>query len=138
MSYHKVVLLLGSNLNHPEKNIARACKIIAQDVGEILNESELLHTRAVEFASNNIFCNIALLIKTQLSPIKTLKKIKEIEKRMGRTQDSAELGGYADRVIDIDIVTFDNVEFHSEQLDIPHEKHLHQRGFSKALLHSLM
>ena len=53
---------------------------------------------------------------------------------MGRTEDSVITGGYTDRVIDIDIVTFNEIKFISERLKIPHQKHLSEREFSRILL----
>jgi len=53
---------------------------------------------------------------------------------MGRVNDSAISGGYTDRIIDIDIIKYDELKFTSERLEIPHKKHLFEREFSKILL----
>lgn len=137
MSQHEVTLLLGSNLGNTKENIEMALSIIEKDIGRILRSSEILFTSPVEFVSNNIFCNIALRIKTQLSPIKLLNLIKKIEFEMGRTEDSLITKGYMDRVIDIDIVFYGNLKFASGRLKIPHEKHANEREFSKKLLLSI-
>lgn len=137
MSQHEVTLLLGSNLGNTKENIEMALSIIEKDIGRILRSSEILFTSPVEFVSNNIFCNIALRIKTQLSPIKLLNLIKKIEFEMGRTEDSLITKGYIDRVIDIDIVFYGNLKFASGRLKIPHEKHANEREFSKKLLLSI-
>uniref|UniRef100_A0AAU6WWR5 2-amino-4-hydroxy-6-hydroxymethyldihydropteridine pyrophosphokinase n=1 Tax=Chryseobacterium endophyticum TaxID=1854762 RepID=A0AAU6WWR5_9FLAO len=100
----------------------------------MLKISEFLTSEPVEFASSNIFCNIALIIFTDLSPIKLLEQIKSIEAEMGRVNDSKISGGYTDRVIDIDIVNFNWLNFSSERLEIPHRKHIFEREFSKILL----
>ncbi|WP_294282391.1 2-amino-4-hydroxy-6-hydroxymethyldihydropteridine diphosphokinase [uncultured Chryseobacterium sp.] len=134
MSQHKVVLLLGSNLGDRKKNLETAIKKLEEAGNEILKISEFLTSEPVEFASSNIFCNIALIIFTDLSPVKLLEHIKSIETEMGRTNDSKVSGGYTDRVIDIDIVTFNGLKFSSERLEIPHQKHLFEREFSKILL----
>jgi 2-amino-4-hydroxy-6-hydroxymethyldihydropteridine diphosphokinase len=68
---------------------------------------------------------------THLSPIQLLDFVKSIEKEMGRANDSKASGGYSDRVIDIDIVTYNELKFVSERLEIPHKKHLFEREFSK-------
>ncbi|WBV61706.1 2-amino-4-hydroxy-6-hydroxymethyldihydropteridine diphosphokinase [Chryseobacterium camelliae] len=134
MSQHTVILLLGSNLGDTKKNIETAIYRFNQEVGKITNFSEFLITEPVEFVSSNIFCNIALVIRTHFSPIQLLKHIKRIENEMGRKHDSSTLGLYTDRVIDIDIVKFDNLKFVSEKLEIPHQKHLFEREFSKIIL----
>ena len=56
---------------------------------------------------------------------------------MGRTADSAVTKGYTDRIIDIDIVLFNDLKFESTRLQIPHLKHLYQREFSRTLLESI-
>jgi 2-amino-4-hydroxy-6-hydroxymethyldihydropteridine diphosphokinase len=53
---------------------------------------------------------------------------------MGRTKDSSASGGYSDRIIDIDIIKYNDLKFRSEKLEIPHQKHLYEREFSKILL----
>ena len=97
----------------------------------------MIETQPVEFESINIFCNIAIVLTTKLSPYSFLNAVKSIEKDMGRELDSSAVGGYIDRIIDIDIVTFNNINFESKKLKIPHHKHLCEREFSKALLDSL-
>ena len=134
MSQHKVVLLLGSNLGDPKKNLQNALNKIQQAGNEIFKVSDFLTSEPVEFASSNIFCNIALIIFTGHSPVQLLNHVKRIEKEMGRVNDSMISGGYTDRIIDIDIVTFNGLNFSSERLEIPHRKHLFDREFSRILL----
>ena len=134
MSQHKVVLLLGSNLGDQKKNIEVALQKISEGGNHISQISEFLITEPVEFVSSNIFCNIASIIFTHLSPFQLLILIKSIEAEMGRTDDSAVTGGHTDRIIDIDIVTFNEIKFISERLKIPHQKHLSEREFSRILL----
>ncbi|NAW51956.1 2-amino-4-hydroxy-6-hydroxymethyldihydropteridine diphosphokinase [Elizabethkingia argentiflava] len=137
MSSNNVILLLGSNINFPEKNIDFAIELINNNLGAIIAKSSKIMTDPIEFVSKNIFCNIAVLISTQFSPIKVLNIVKKIEYGMGRTEDSFVKGCYQDRVIDIDIVCFGNIKFCSHKLTIPHDKHLTQREFSRELLDEL-
>lgn len=134
MSQHMVTLLLGSNLGNAESNIEVALLQIQNTIGSLEKRSNILHSAPVEFVSNNIFCNIAILIKTQFSPIILLNLIKKIENDMGRTRDSKLTNTYEDRIIDIDIVLYDNIKFVCEKLKIPHQKHLYAREFSRKLL----
>lgn len=134
MSQHKVVLLLGSNLGDQKKNVELALQKISEGGNEISQTSEFLITEPVEFVSSNIFCNIASIIFTRLSPIQLLDFVKSIEIEMGRINDSKVSGGYSDRIIDIDIIKYDDLKFKSERLEIPHQKHLFERDFSKILL----
>ncbi|MCL1677249.1 2-amino-4-hydroxy-6-hydroxymethyldihydropteridine diphosphokinase [Elizabethkingia meningoseptica] len=137
MSSNNVILLLGSNINFPEKNIDQAMLLIESRLGSIVAKSSKLMNNPVEFDSPNIFCNIAVLINTQLSPVQLLKDIKNIEHEMGRKEDSFAKGGYEDRIIDIDIVTFGNIKFYSNKLTVPHYKHVYERDFSQQLLAEL-
>lgn len=134
MSQHKVVLLLGSNIGDQKKNLEEALKKIKEGGNEIGKISKFLTSEPVEFVSSNIFCNIASIIFTHLSPIQLLDFVKSIEIEMGRINDSRSLGGYADRVIDIDIIKYDELKFTSERLEVPHQKHLFEREFSRILL----
>ncbi|WP_294247457.1 2-amino-4-hydroxy-6-hydroxymethyldihydropteridine diphosphokinase [uncultured Chryseobacterium sp.] len=138
MSQHKVVLLLGSNLGDQKKNLETAINKIKEGNNEILQLSEFLTSEPVEFASSNIFCNIAMIISTQRSPVQFLDFIKDIEAQMGRVNDSKMTGEYTDRIIDIDIVLFNGLKFVSERLEIPHKKHLSERAFSRILLKDLI
>lgn len=133
MSQHKVILLLGSNLGDKKNNLDTALERL-QEVGTILKISKFLTSDPVEFVSSNNFCNIASIIFTHLSPIRLLNYIKKIEIEMGRVNDSAISGGYTDRIIDIDIIKYDELKFTSEKLEIPHKKHLFEREFSRILL----
>lgn len=137
MSQQIAVLLLGSNLGDPQKNIETALKRIESGENEILKLSEFLISQPVEFVSSNIFCNIATVISTDFSPIQLLDFVKGIEIEMGRLNDSKISGGYTDRIIDIDIVKYNELKFSSERLNIPHKKHLFEREFSRILLTNL-
>lgn len=137
MSHHLVVLLLGSNLGNSTNNINEALGYLDDEVGEIFKKSDYIKTEPVEYESHNIFCNIAVSLNTSLSPSKLLIKLKEIERRMGRNVDSAALGQYSDRIIDIDIVYYDGITFKSKTLLIPHLKHIKERDFSQKLISQL-
>ena len=137
MSLHYVVLLLGSNLGDTELHLNNAIAKIENCLGNIIKSSEMIETPPIEFGSINIFRNIAISLTTTISPYSFLNIVKSIEKDMGRELDSSAVGGYIDRIIDIDIVIFNNINFESKKLKIPHHKHLCEREFSKALLDSL-
>ncbi len=133
MSQHNVVLLLGSNIGDQKNNIDTALNNLSETC-TILKKSEYLTSEPVEFASSNIFCNIATIISTHLSPIQLLDYVKKIEIDMGRLTDSTVSKVYTDRIIDIDIVKYGELKFVSERLEIPHNRHLFEREFSRILL----
>ena len=137
MYTHEAILLLGSNIGNTEENLLTAIAQLKKRGGKIIKKSKIQKTLPVEFESSCVFHNIALVYETSLSPVRLLDSIKEIEKEMGREEDSAVLGGYQDRIIDIDIVSYDGITFYSKRLELPHYKHLHCREFSKELLEDL-
>ena len=134
---YNVVLLLGSNLGNAENNILLALSELENRVGKIIKKTKILRTSPVEFDSKNIFCNIAIDVQTIYSPIKLLDEIKKIESEMGRIHDSKFFGEYRDRIIDIDILSYEGFLFSCDKLEIPNHKHLYDRDFSRKLLDEL-
>ena len=134
---YNVVLLLGSNLGNAENNILLALSELEKRAGKIIKKTKISKTLPVEYDSDNVFCNIAVSIQTAHSPIKLLDEIKKIENEMGRIHDSKFFGEYRDRIIDIDIVSYEGLIFSCDRLEIPHHKHLHDRDFSRKLLDEL-
>ena len=118
---YNVVLLLGSNLGSAENNILLALSELENRVGKIIKKTKISKTLPVEYDSDNVFCNIAVSMQTAHSPIKLLDEIKKIETEMGRIHDSKFFGEYRDRIIDIDIVTYEGLVFSSDRLEIPHQ-----------------
>lgn len=137
MSQQTVTLLLGSNIGSPELNIDYAISRIKSEIGAVEARSALIQSKPVEFISKNNFCNIALRIKTGLSPISLLNGIKKIEVEMGRVEDSLKTKKYVDRIMDIDVVQYSHVKFFCARLQIPHYRHLYEREFSRELLSDL-
>ena len=134
---YNVVLLLGSNLGNAENNILLALSELENRVGKVIKKTKISRTSPVEYDSDNVFCNIAVSIQTAHSPIKLLDEIKKIESEMGRIHDSRFFGEYRDRIIDIDIVSYEGLIFSCDRLGIPHHKHLYDRDFSRRLLDEL-
>ena len=129
----KVVLLLGSNIGDAKEHILIAISKL-EKMGRVIKRSGILKTFPVEFDSLNIFCNIAVIFETEYSPMRLLTVLNNIENEMGRERDSFVYGEYKDRVIDIDIVMYDDIIYSCKRLNIPHHRHLFLRGFSRKLL----
>ncbi len=108
---YNVVLLLGSNLGNAENNILLALSELENRAGKIIKKTKISRTLPVEYDSDNVFCNIAVSMQTAHSPIKLLDEIKKIENEMGRIHDSKFFGEYRDRIIDIDIVSYEGLVF---------------------------
>lgn len=124
---HIVYLALGSNIGNKEKSIHIAIKNINERVGEVFAISAFYITEPAGFSSKNKFVNAACGICTSLSPLEVLDKTQNIEREMGRKSKSVD-GVYSDRLIDIDILLYDNEIIKSSNLIIPHPQ-MHERSF---------
>ena len=124
---HALYLGLGSNLGDKQQNIAMAVEKIEELIGHVECQSALHITEPWGFQSDNMFVNAAVKCVTILSPHEVLEKTKDIERQMGRTTKSVD-GTYKDRIIDIDILLYDDMEINDPDLVIPHPL-MHQRDF---------
>ena len=116
---HKVYFSLGSNLGDKEGNIREAISRIGELIGEVDRQSTLLATEPWGFESDNTFVNAAIRCTTSLSPFEILNITQNIERAMGRTLKSVG-GQYHDRIIDIDILIYDDLHITTPQLTLPH------------------
>ncbi|WP_128331088.1 2-amino-4-hydroxy-6-hydroxymethyldihydropteridine diphosphokinase [Apibacter sp. HY039] len=135
---NKVILLLGSNLGDKKNNILNAIQLINNNIGKVINKTEIIRTEPFGYNSKNYYLNSGLELNTYNSPMTVLKKLKEIENKLGRKFDSSISGKYEDRTIDIDIVYFNNIVFLSKKLTIPHVQHITKRDFSQKILYQLI
>ncbi len=124
---HKVYLSLGTNLGDKEGNLNEAIKKIGQMVGDVVRQSSFLETEPWGFESDNRFLNACILVLTDLSPHELLEMTQAIEQEMGRKEKSHN-GIYHDRLIDIDILLYDDKTLDEPDLKIPHP-HMKERDF---------
>lgn len=127
MTNHLVYLSLGTNLGDREGNLRKAVMLIGERVGTVIRQSSLIETEPWGFQSVNRFLNAAILCESTLSPRQLLKVTQRIERDMGRTNKSG-AEGYADRVIDIDILLYDDLKVDEPDLKIPHPL-MYERDF---------
>ena len=124
---HTVYLSLGTNLGYKEQNLLSAIKEIERRIGPVRAQSAFLATEPWGFESENTFLNAAVRVETELSPNALLRITQQIEREMGRTVKS--MGGkYHDRIIDIDILLYDDLHINTKKLTIPHP-HMYERDF---------
>lgn len=121
-----VYLGLGTNIGNKRKNMITAASLLARRAGDVLALSSFYETEPWGFESSNKFLNAAIKIRTTLSPIELLHMTQEFERELGRTKKSK--GTYHDRVIDIDILMYDELVLQSEELVLPHPL-MHKRKF---------
>lgn len=133
---HEVYLALGSNLGDGRANIHRAIELIGERIGAIVRQSSLIETEPWGFDSTNRFVNGVCLCHTSLTPMQVLRTTQQIEREMGRLHKSTRLtlpdgttkAVYHDRIIDIDILTYDDLHITTPSLTLPHP-HMHERDF---------
>ena len=119
MINHIVYFSLGSNLGDKEGNIREAINRIGELISEVDRQSTLLITEPWGFESDNSFVNAAVRCITTLSPFEILHLTQDIERAMGRTVKSSD-GQYHDRIIDIDILMYDDIHITTPELTLPH------------------
>lgn len=119
-------LALGTNIGNKRRNMITAAALLAERVGDVLALSGFYETEPWGFQSDNTFLNAALQLDTGLPPLELLKATQEIELEMGRTQKSN--GAYHDRIIDIDILLYDDLILQTPELTLPHPL-MHERQF---------
>ena len=127
MKIHTLFLAFGSNLGNKEKNILDAYEKIEGRIGKIISRSAFYITEPEGFDSDNRFVNTVCQIETEKEVREVFDAIRRIEIEIGRTSKSAN-GEYADRVIDIDILMYDNLVIDEPDLIVPHPR-FHQRKF---------
>lgn len=115
--YNLVYLSLGSNLGEPEKQLDQAIAQL-ESLAEVshLRQSSYYQTEPWGKTDQPSFVNAAVELVYQGSPFKLLRQCQAIEKEMGRKR----IVKWGPRLIDIDIIFFDDLEINSPDLIIPH------------------
>ena len=114
-----VYLGLGTNLGDKEQNLRMSIKKIEERIGNVVSLSAFYATAPWGFSSENSFLNAAVCVETTLLPLQILEETQRIERELGRTEKSVN-GLYADRLIDIDLLLYDDRVMDAEGLILPH------------------
>ncbi len=109
-------LLLGSNLGHRFSYLYQAQQLIAEQCGEIVNQSSIYETAAWGFTNQPSFYNQVIVLQTNIDPQFLMLTLLEIEEKIGRKREIK----YGPRIIDIDILLIDNLTSHTSLLELPH------------------
>jgi len=114
---HQVILSLGTNQGNRLENIERCITAIHQEIGTVIKVSKLYETPSWGFESED-FYNCALIVHTHKTAHKILDEVLLLEETLGRVR--SEIEGYQARVIDIDVISFDEEIIATEKLKLPH------------------
>lgn len=122
---HIAFIGLGSNMGDKLANLKKAIEGLGKIQGtKVLTVSSLYKTEPVGDVEQDWFVNAVAEVETGLTPRELLNKLLYIEKNLGRIRDEK----WGPRVIDLDILLYDNLVMDEEGLSIPHP-YLHKRGF---------
>lgn len=124
MTLHTAYLGLGSNLGDRAANLRAALDLMPPDL-QPSSASRIYETDPWGFADQPAFLNQVLQAQTSLSPRALLDFIKDIEVQVGRKPSFR----YGPRIIDIDILLYDDIVIYEPGLTIPHPR-LEQRAFA--------
>ena len=114
---NQAILSIGSNQGNRLENIQKCIQLIQLEMGTVFSVSKLYESPSWGFESDS-FYNCAIAIHTHKSAQKLLTGLLKIEKKLGRIRSSLE--GYQPRIIDIDIISFENEIINTATLVVPH------------------
>jgi 2-amino-4-hydroxy-6-hydroxymethyldihydropteridine diphosphokinase len=119
------VILLGSNTGNTRKHLEEATSYLSELAGEVVTASHYYETEPWGHRDQPFFLNRILVIRTRLSARQLLTEMMRIEEKMGRFRRMK----WEPRVIDLDILYFNDAVISEPGLSVPHP-HLHERRFT--------
>ena len=126
MDYHTAYICVGSNLGDKLENCRRGVARLTRDASSrLVEESTVYQTEPVDYRDQDWFVNYAVKIETLLEPMDLLDRLKSIESEVGRIRSSVRFGP---RVLDMDIIFYDELVMDHGMLVIPHPR-MHKRRF---------
>ena len=129
---NKVFLLIGGNMGDRLQNLHQAIALLSATCGPVIQQSAVYETAAWGKTDQAAFLNQALLLTTSLTPQELITTILSVEEEMGRLR--MEKNG--PRVIDIDIIFYNELVMQEPNLTIPHPQ-LQNRRFVLVPLHEI-
>jgi 2-amino-4-hydroxy-6-hydroxymethyldihydropteridine diphosphokinase len=114
---NKAYLSLGSNRGNRAANLKRAINLLSEWTGNVSKISSLYETPPWKMDDETDFINQVLLLETTLTAPELIDNIILVESMMGRQRASKK---YEPRIIDIDILFFNDEIIQSEELIVPH------------------
>ncbi|MBC7462985.1 MAG: 2-amino-4-hydroxy-6-hydroxymethyldihydropteridine diphosphokinase [Actinobacteria bacterium] len=119
----RAIIALGANLDEPAQNVELAISILDQST-DLVERSSLYKTKPVGGPEQPDYVNAVCIVETQLPPHDLLHVLQGIEKSMGRVRDVK----WGPRVIDCDLIAYDDFILDDEELTLPHPR-AHERRF---------
>lgn len=123
---------LGSNLGDRRLNLSRAMRAVGAEFGDF-EMSHVVESESWGFDSTNSFLNVGMAFNSDLPPEEVLGRLQRVERSISPAPHRDASGGYADRVIDIDIVAVDREIIDTPSLRVPHPSLAERRFFLEPL-----
>lgn len=119
----KAVIALGANLEDPEGAIELAISLLELST-DLISQSSMYSTKPVGGPPQPDYVNAVVIIDSELPPHDLLDLLHGIEKSMGRVRNER----WGPRVIDLDLITYGDLQSDEESLTLPHPR-AHERRF---------
>ncbi|WP_054852667.1 2-amino-4-hydroxy-6-hydroxymethyldihydropteridine diphosphokinase [Olleya sp. ITB9] len=120
-----VYIALGSNKGEKFKNLQNAVDAIFTEVGNVVAIAKVFESKALGFEGDD-FLNTCIAVQTNFKAKKVLRVLQQIEKQLGRLPKKS--AGYQSRIIDLDIIFFEDEVINDKYLIVPHPE-AHKRRF---------
>ena len=115
-----VIIGLGSNLGDRFVALSRALTLLKEEAGEIVAVSSIWETEPWGFDADDKFLNMVAVLETVRQPRQLMQLFRSIEGRMGRKRSGG--GRYESRIIDIDILLWQDRVLSMPGLEVPHPR----------------
>lgn len=123
---HVAYISVGSNLGHKLENCRSGIAAMTRSGNiRLVDQSPIYRTEPVDYRDQDWFVNYVVKIETDLDPLSLLNFLKSIEQNAGRVPHAVRFGP---RVLDLDIILYDDVVQNNSTLTIPHPR-MHKRRF---------
>lgn len=126
MTRHIAYISVGSNMGDKLENCRTGITALTRSGSTVMQaHSRIYKTDPVEYKNQDWFVNIAIKVETVLEPLPLLNQLKSIQHQAGRIVDPIRFGP---RILDMDIILYDDLIVNSATLVIPHPR-MHKRRF---------
>ncbi len=122
---HTAYISVGSNMGDKMENCTRGIAGLGMsDACSVVASSPFYRTEPVDYTDQDWFVNAVVKIETRLEPARLLKEIQSVERTAGRIRPVR----FGPRILDMDILLYDDLAVHEADLEIPHPR-MHKRRF---------
>ena len=116
----QVIIGLGSNMGDRFVYLSRALALLREEAGVINAASSVWETEPWGFEADEHFLNMVVVLQTNMQPGQLMQLFRSLEGRMGRKHNQG--GRYKSRIIDIDILLWENRVISMPGLEVPHPR----------------